>query len=285
MKILVTGGVGYIGTWLVPELANAGHDVVAVDVAIGCDLSKPTVLSAQIDHYQPDTVIHLAAKYGRIWGEIDHADTVTANAALTATVAHECGRRGIRLVFASSSEVYGPGDVPRATDSPLRPLNLYGLTKVWGEQACRLYAPDGLTILRLNMPYGPGQRLGEIGYNALHTFLYQAHLGRPIQVHKGTVRCFTWVGDTVRGIRRIVEETSGGVFNVCRNDDLRDMTDVARLAVSIAGPTEIIEVDLPDQVTRVKSFDNRALLDLGWAPTVDLEDGARRTYEWVKTQC
>lgn len=288
MRILVTGAAGYIGSWLVPELEQAGHEVIALDKATGQDLTKPGVLSAAIDHNSPDVVVHLAAKYGRIWGEVDHADTVTANAGLTAMVAHECGRRGIRLVFASSSEVYGPPafqDVPRGVGGSLRPLNLYGLTKVWGEQVARLYAPDGLTILRLNMPYGPGQRLGEVGYNALHTFLYQAHLGRPIQVHKGTVRCFTWIGDTVRGIRQVVEQTNGGIFNVCRNDDLRDMADVARLAVQIAGPTEVIEVDPPDDVTRVKSFDNRALLDLGWAPTVDLEDGARRTHEWVVNIC
>jgi nucleoside-diphosphate-sugar epimerase len=222
-----------------------------------------------------------------VWGEIDHADTVTANAALTTMVAHECGRRGIRLVFASSSEVYGPapGDEPRRVDGPLNPINLYGLTKLWGEQVCHLYAPDRLTILRLNMPYGPGQRLGEIGYNALHTFLYQAHKGRHINVHKGTVRCFTWIGDTVRGIRQVIEDTDGGTFNVCRNDDLREMADVARLARSIAGWTDITEVDPPDQVTPVKSFDNQALLDLGWRPTVDLEDGARRTYEWVVEAC
>jgi nucleoside-diphosphate-sugar epimerase len=288
VRILVTGAAGYIGGWLVPELNQAGHVVIPLDLSTGCDLNQPGVLSEQIEQHKPDVVVHLAAKYGRVWGEVDHAGTVIANAGLTTTVAHECGRRGIRLVFASSSEVYGPWGaegVPRGPESLLRPLNLYGLTKVWGEQVCRLYAPDGLTVLRLNMPYGPGQRLGEIGYNALHTFLYQAHLGRPIQVHKGTVRCFTWVGDTVAAIRMLIEETGGGVFNVCRNDDLRDMADVARLACDIAGCTEIIEVDPPDQVTPVKSFDNRGLLELGWSPTVNLEDGARRTHEWVVDQC
>lgn len=289
MRIMVTGAAGYIGSWLVPELEQAGHMVIPLDISTGCDLSKAGRLSAEIDHGSPDVVVHLAAKYGRIWGEIDHADTVTSNAALTATVAHECGRRGIRLVFASSSEVYGPvfssAYSPTQTSMPLYPINLYGLTKKWGEEVCHLYAPNRLTILRLNMPYGPGQRLGEIGYNALHTFLYQAHLGKPIQVHKGTVRCFTWIGDTVRAIRLLVEQDCGGTFNVCRNDDLRDMADVARLACEIARHTEITEVDPPDQVTLVKSFDNRALLELGWEPTVDLEDGARRTHEWVVNVC
>jgi nucleoside-diphosphate-sugar epimerase len=288
VRILVTGAAGYIGSWLAPELRNAGHVLLERDLATGHDIAAPGRFAANLDDTRPDVVVHLAAKIGRVWGEIDRSDTIAANVGLAATVATECGRRGIRLVFTSTSEVYGPAtrEGPRRVDEQPNPLNLYGLTKQWGEQVCALYAPQGLTVLRLNMPYGPGPaRLGEVGYNALHTFLYQAHRGRPIDVHKGTRRCFTWVGDTVRAIRMLIEQTTGGVFNVCRNDDHRDMAEVARLACQLAGETTVREVDPPDQVTLVKSLDNTALLDLGWRPTVALEDGAARTHEWVVEQC
>jgi len=169
---------------------------------------------------------------------------------------------------------------------------MYGLSKLWGEEACRLYAPKGLAIARLNMPYGPpgaaplpgevktSDAVGPRGYNMLHTFLWQASHGMPITVHRGAERCMTWVGDAVRGLALVIESGYAGTLNVCRDDDHVSVRELAILAVLLADrqPESVIkETDLPAGVTPRKRLDSSALAALGWKPEVDLEEGMSRS--------
>lgn len=305
MRIAVTGAAGYIGGWLVQALRERGHEVFTQDLVNGVNVDD--VFDLSFGHYrqlwfnarEPDLVIHLAALYGRVWGEEDLVRTSALNAGMTAELARDCAARGIRLMYASSSEVYGatagePG--PILERMQLRPLNMYGLSKKWGEEACLAYAPDGLVIARLNMPYGPAAvlpergttprhsgRVGLRGYNALHTMLWQAHHGMPITVHKGTERCFTWAGDAVAGMALIAESGKHGTWNVCRDDDHLPMTDVARACVKLAGSSsEVTEKDPDDRITLRKRLDSTRLWELGWRPQVELDEGMRRTLAYVK---
>ena len=130
------------------------------------DLGYEQARQAWLEAARPDLVIHLAALYGRVWGERDLTATAAANAGMTAALARDVADAGARLLYASSSEVYGAAAAspdPLDGTSPLGPLNMYGLTKKWGEEACRLYCPDGLAVARLNMPYGPAAVLPEPG--------------------------------------------------------------------------------------------------------------------------
>jgi nucleoside-diphosphate-sugar epimerase len=297
VRVLVTGAAGYVAHWLMPELERHGHTVVATDqhdlpdglVCRGLkrDLLRKGVFRTMLSVVRPDVVVHLAAKYGRLQGEKDPAETVRLNAELTTIVARECGEAGVRLCYVSTSEVYGPvgHEHVRGWDDT-RPANLYGLSKLWGEQVCELYAPDRLVIARLNMPYGPGdpKAVAQLGRNALHTFLWQAHHRMPITVHRGTRRSFTWVGDVARGLRMTLEHPAGGRYVVARSDDLRSMEDIAGLACDVASaPRSLIRVeDPPGGITPVKLLDDASTRALGWAPTVDLEDGAARTYGWAR---
>jgi len=289
VRVGVTGGAGFIGGWLCRELREAGHEVVTVDrnpsPGETFDLLNGGLFRLWLANHRPDLVVHLAAQVGRLFGDDDVSRTVRWNAEVTTLVARACGEYGIRLAYASTSEIYGDyGDAQADEDAAWRlPHNLYGLSKRWGEEVCRLFAPGGLVIFRPSMPYGPGAPPGR-GRRAMDTMLWQAEHRMPITVHRGAERSWCWVGDTVRGIRLAIEQPDAGVVNVGRDDDPRSMLEVARLACKLAGAPEdlIVEVDPPAGQTVVKRLATDRLRALGWAPTVELEDGMERVYEWVR---
>jgi nucleoside-diphosphate-sugar epimerase len=251
-----------------------------------------------LDFVKPEAVIHLAALYGRVWGEVDMTKTAGINAGLTGQLARDCAARKARMMFMSSSEVYG-ASADRGTvfpSSSLLPLNMYGMSKKWGEEACKAYAPEGLQITRLNMPYGPAKwtilagtvpqtsgKPGTVGYNVLHSMLWEAHHGFDLKVHKGTTRCLTWVGDTVRGLAMILESGKPGTWNVNRNDDHRPVSELAEMALTLTGRrSNLHEEDPPQGVTLRKSLDNTRLLALDWKPEVPLEEGVKLAYDYFR---
>ena len=292
MKILVTGADGFIGRHLVPHLRAAGHDVIHVDRGSG-DLR----IQAEVDQvvgyassWGATVCVHLAAKVGRQFGEDDPAETVLDNAGMTALVAKACGRHGIRLVYASTSEVYGDqGDencIELLSDRRGRVHNIYGLSKRWGEEVGQLYAPDGFTALRLSMPYGPGLPWGR-GRAAIINMLWQAENRQEIPVHHPAERSWCWVGDTIRGIRYTIEKAEEGFFNVGRDDASVSMLDVARLACELTGadPDSLIRlVPAPTNQTLVKRLSTARLRSLGWRPEVGLADGMLATLDWIRVR-
>lgn len=305
MRVAVTGAAGYVGGWLRTTLHSRRHLVFGQDrvsvprnTHLVFDLADHGMRRAWLEETRPDVLVHLAALYGRVWGETDLISTTAANAGLTAELARDCDRLGIPMMYVSSSEVYGrtamTGTV--AETSALIPLNMYGLSKKWGEEGCHVYAPDGLMIVRLNMPYGPpqgqpviGQRPhtsgipGTVGYNVLHSMVWEAEHGLPLKVHIGTERCLTWVGDAMRGLVMILESSQSGTWNVCRNDDHRSIGDLARLVLDVTGSaSELVEEAPPYQVTPRKSLDSTRLAALGWVPEIELDEGVKRCWDYYR---
>ena len=303
MRIAITGMGGYVGGWLQETLTRRGHMVFGQDIVPSArhacfDLADCERRRSWLDACAPELVIHLAVVYGRVWGEINLMKTAAINAGLTAVIARDVAQRGARLMYLSSSEVYGaaadrPG--PLTEDSDLLPLNMYGLSKKWGEEAARVYAPDGLSVVRLSMPYGPpavlpdradphfSARVGVTGFNALHTMLWQAHHGLPVTVHEGTERAYTWAADAMEGLALIAESGLEGTWNVTRGSaDLLPSADLARMCVELAGSrSEIRTTGLPAQVTRRKDLSSGKLEALGWKPAISLETGMPKTLDYV----
>lgn len=304
MKFAITGSSGYIGGWLTKTLKGRGHEVHTQDAKGDADslfdLRDHEKRPLWLKMVQPDVVVHLAALYGRIWGEKDLTLSAEINAGLTAEVARDTAAVGARLMYMSSSEIYGDACIrPEGASevSELKPLNMYGLTKKWGEEAAKLYAPNGLMITRLNMPYGPAAvlpkvattpefsgRAGILGYNAMHTMLWQASHDMPITVHTGCVRSFTFVGDTCRGLAMIAESGKSGTWNVHSNANKVSMEEIAERSVALVpGCKSQITVEEPNsQITKLKNLSNDLILSLGWKPKVTLDVGMSRTLDYME---
>jgi nucleoside-diphosphate-sugar epimerase len=274
---------------LTAELESRGHTWHGIDwvESPSLDLSIPhffeRVLRSAHSQQPIDAVIHLAAQPGRVFGEEDRAKTIKLNAGMTAEVARACGELGVRLIYTSTSEVYGykPGKALEGT--ACYPKNLYGLTKLWGEQLAQLYAPERLLVIRPTMPYGPGMEVGH-GRAALPTFIWYAIKRHPIKVHAHAKRSWCYIDDLIRGFADLIEKTwTGGIYNVGRDNDLRSMTEIAVMACELAGaPTSLIEYADPDPtITLVKDLSVDKLRRLGFRPQVNLEEGMGRTYEWL----
>lgn len=286
MRALVTGGAGFLGGHLARELQIRGWEVVTVDRADG-DLRDDDVARQLVVLHKPDVVCHFAAKVGRLFGEDDPAETIRDNAIMTTNVARACAAGDVRLAYASTSEVYGDrGERTCVEDDHLDvlPHNIYGLSKRWGEETCQLYAPNGLIVWRISMPYGPGLPAGR-GRAAIINMLAQADSFEPIPVHRGAERSWCWVGDTVRAFRLTLESPLAATWNVGRDDARVTMRDVAEMACDLTGaPPELIhEIDPPERQTIVKRLSSEKLRTwTGWHPNVSLDVGMRRCLSWLR---
>jgi nucleoside-diphosphate-sugar epimerase len=325
MRIVVTGGQGFIGTHLCHELHTNGHEVTSLDIKpdqqispwrqmYGRDLlgAGPGDTSMHLDeairNLDPDVVVHLAAQVGRLFGEDNIEHTIESNALMTARVARSCAAafRRPRLVYTSTSEVYGDlgpytgwEDAVGGVPANMRlPHNLYGLSKRWGEEISALYAltedtEGSLQVVRPSMPYGPGLPPGR-GRAAIVNMLAQAYHREPIVVHRGAERSWCWIGDAVRGFRKIITDGAYavdadeyrrgvGCYNLGRDDASVSMRTVAEMACAVVGdrdPDElIVEVDAPARQTVVKRLSTEKVQRLGWSPEVGLFEGMTKTYE------
>lgn len=283
MKILVTGGRGFIGRALCAELERSyGHEVTAVDRE-DFDLARPGQAAAMLDFARPELVVHLAARYGRILCRDRPFQAVVDNAAATTELAAEARSRDLSVFYASSSEVYGDHAERRITEfsQTLEPTTIYGLSKRWGEETLALYLPaPQLTIARLNMVYGPDQRAG-YGCCALATFIRDALEGRPLQVHDSASRSWLHIDDAAAALALLIDAGEPGIWNVANAHDRRSMVDVAQIVCDQTGARMEITQPPRDQI-RHKNFDASRLESLGWAPTVELERGIAETIKFAR---
>lgn len=264
MRVLVTGGRGFLGTYLCREL----DDAVPVSRDDG-DLAEPGVIERLLDRHAPDAVVHLAAVVGIGVAGRDVPKTIRDNVAATALVAQACAARGVALAHGSSTSVYSDDSV-------------YAVTKRWSEEIVRYYVPDA-ALLRISWPYGPGVDAGR-GRGAIVNMLDQALRGERIAVYRDQVRSWCWAGDVARGIVLVLESGLGGAWEIGRDDDPRTLLEVAQIACRLAGAhTDLIdEVEPPGAPPApVGPTSVAPLRRLGWQPEVELEDGMRRTLDWL----
>jgi UDP-glucuronate 4-epimerase len=317
MKIIVTGGAGFIGSHVVRNLLSEGNQVTIIDdfndfydpsikranVASFSEVETPVevetidlrnweAMRAIFEAVRPDAVIHLAARAGVRPSIADPKLYIDTNITGTFHVLEAARLSGCRrILFASSSSVYGLSKtVPFREDLPiLQTLSPYAATKIAGEQFCGNYVNlHGMRIacLRFFTVYGPGQRPDL----AIHSFTNAIENGLPIkQFGDGsTRRDYTYIDDIVQGVLGALSYVDGEgplfeIFNLGENET----TTLAKLISSIEkalGKKAIIE-RLPEQkgdmpLTAADITKARTLL--GYAPRTPIRDGIPKFVAWYR---
>jgi len=302
MAVLVTGGLGVIGSRLTNYLKEKDYQVVVSDKAIlkqkdyvRGDVTRYEELVPIFKKYQIEHVFHFAGEVGRENGEQFPRRCVEINESGAINLAQLCLEYGARLYFASSSEIYGnPGNLRLTEDlvdnQAIRPTNVYGWSKLHAENYLRHMVDNyGLRAIsfRFFMCYGAGEYPNPYR-SAMTNFVYNILQEQPITVHRGTRRGWCYIDDIVSGCYlAMTKSTHQGyqAYNIGR-DDVRETEEVARIICELTGkPTSLINlVEPPKQLlTPIKnaSFD-KAYNAFGYESKIPLEEGIHRTITWQR---
>lgn len=297
-SILVTGGLGAVGSPLTDELEARGHAVWVLDQPWNerdryyrCDVSEYRQLDEVFDDREFDFVYHLAAEFGRENGEDFYESMWKSNAIGTKHLLRLQQEHGFRMIFSSSSEVYGDYDgvmeesVP--IDTGIRQLNDYAISKWVNElQIMNAAARHGVETVRVRLfnTYGPGERYSEYR-SVVAKFCYRALANEPYHVYEDHHRAFTYVGDTVRTLANIVDNFSPGeVYNIASNDyyGIKELSD---LILEYLGKTDdLVEYRGTEEHNTLNKRPSieKAKRDLDHEPRVSLEEGIEDTIEWMR---
>ena len=294
MRYMVTGAAGFIGSHLAESLLTAGHEVVGVDCftdyydpaekeenARGLDIVRLDLAEQSLDLAGVDGVFHLAGQPGvRSFGDVFPL-YLRRNVLATQRVLETAAAAAVRVVFASSSSVYGEAEAyPTSEDAAPRPVSPYGITKLAGEHLVRAYGLDAV-VLRYFTVYGPRQRPDMFLRRACDALLR----GTPFEIY-GTgeqSRSFTEVGDVVTATSAAMERApAGAIYNVGGGEEASVLNAIALLE-QVSGRT--LEVRFADgaagDVRRTKADVTRIGAELGWRPSATLEHGLARMWAWA----
>lgn len=299
-RILVTGSKGTLGTPLVKELKKRGHEVWQCDLQhqrddnyIRADVLNYRQLERVFEANQYDYVYHLAAEFGRINGE-EYYDTLwETNVIGTRNILEWQRKKGFRLIFASSSEIYG--DTVKGILSEDVPLNEsiiqhndYALTKWVNEiQIMNFEKRHGNECVRLRFfnAYGPGEFYHHYR-SVVCLFCYRAMFGIPYQVYEGYHRVFMYIDDFTPTLANVVEDfIPGEVYNI-GGEDYRSVRELSNLILDYLGLDDRLVEYLPEDKHNVLSKRPdiaKAKLAFGHNPKATLEEGVPKTIEWMKS--
>lgn len=303
VKILVTGGAGFLGSHLVELLLQLGHSVTVVDnlstgfahyvpqpaQLIVHDIRDP--LESIFHENRPEVVIHLAAQVSVPHSITDPAEDASVNITGYINVLQTAARFGVcKVIMISSAAVYGtPQVLPLTEDSALAPQSPYGLSKMVGEHYTRLLCKQygmAYTILRPANIYGPRQQTEGDGA-VVPTFLQCFAVGRDPIIHGdgNQTRDFIYVEDMARAIVASLKAGDNRTFNVGSgvSVSIRDLWH--RLADLVGWQREpLFGPERPGDIKHSVMDSTEAIRTLGWKPCVDLSHGLARTVEWWQSR-
>ena len=285
MRSLITGGRGFVGTWLADHLRTCGDEVVQIDQEV--EITDPGALLAAVAAAAPDAIYHLAAMthVGQSWDEPLRVleVNVLGTAALLAA-ARECGSDP-RILVTSSAEVYGavtdPSELPLTELSPTEPLTPYAASKLAAEALCTqawLGHGQRVVVVRPFNHIGPGQS-PNFAVSALAKRIVDAERSGSTEIPVGNLsarRDFTDVRDVVRSYRRLIESGAAGtVYNVCSGVDV-SIQEIADRLLAAAGSSVSLVPDpslmRPVEVPVLRGDPTRLQDATGWAPELDLDE-------------
>jgi NAD dependent epimerase/dehydratase len=308
-RVLVTGGEGFIGSHLVERLVRDGATVRVLPLynpfgrygwldpathpeveLLPGDVRDAERVAGAVEG--SDVVFHLAALIGIPYSYVAPESYVQVNVLGTVNVATACHRHGVgRLVHTSTSETYGTAiTAPIAESHPMQPQSPYSASKIGGDMMALSFFHAfelPVAVVRPFNTYGPRQSTRAV----IPTILAQLHKGAK-ELHLGSTsptRDFNYVDDTVAGFLAVAgcDRAIGEVVNIGSGREI-SIGDLVTLLVEITGSSAEIVTDearlrpTGSEVERLLCDNTRAREWAGWSPEVSLEDGLRRTSDWVK---
>jgi dTDP-glucose 4,6-dehydratase len=299
-RILVTGGLGFIGSNLVPELKKRGHDVWVCDLFNSegpnytrCDVNKSRQLDRLFDQHDFEYVYHLAAEYGRWNGEEYYENLWMTNVIGTKNLIRIQEQKKFRMIFFSSAEVYGDWEGKMSENVmdtiPIKQMNDYAMTKWVGELQClnsaAMFGTETVRVRPVNA-YGPHEHYSPYR-GVIPMFIYKALHHQPYTVYMGHKRIFDYVEDTCRTFANIVDNFKPGeVYNVGAKEEWEhDIKYVSDLILNTLGQDDsnITYKEAEPFTTKVKHIDFAKIRkDLNHDPKISIEEGIPLAVKWMK---
>jgi len=299
MRVLVTGGAGFIGSHVVDKLRDQGHEPVIydlrqspwpehadVDTVIG-QVTDAAALAAALEGC--DAVAHLAAVADVNDVHAEPHDAEQVNARGTAAVLEGARRAGVtRVVYASTIWVYSDTEETVVSETTLLPppAHLYTATKLAGELYCKSYQElygINYTILRFGIPYGPRAREAAV----IPAFVNKAFAGEPLTLSGDGMqsRRFVYVEDLAEGVvAGLGDIAENRIYNLSSGEDVT-IKQIAELVQEIVGNTEIVFGPArPGDLGSKEVLSDRAREELGWSASTPIGEGIRRYVDWRRDQ-
>lgn len=297
MKVLITGGAGFIGSHLADRLLAAGHRVLVIDnyrtgrrdnlaphrdlEVLEGSIADAGLVERAFAAFAPERVVHAAASYK---DPGDWAEDVRTNVLGTALVTQAAVRAGVRrLVYFQTSLCYGlhPIEQPITLEHPIRPEgSSYAISKTAAEQYLALSGIDFISF-RLANAYGPRNISGP-----LPTFYQRLTAGKPCWV-MDTRRDFIYVADLIDVVLKALDgRGERGYYHVSTGSDyaIKELFDAAVAALEIRLERDVeVRPRLEDDVYTILLDPSKTERDFGWKPTTHLQEGIRAAIAWYRT--
>jgi UDP-glucose 4-epimerase len=312
-KVLITGGLGFIGSNLAFRLVELGADVTLVDSLIpeyGGNLFNINGLEQRVrvnfsdvrDQHSMNYLIQGQDILFNLAGQTSHMDSmqdphtdleINCRAQLSILEACKLYNPKIRIVFASTRQIYGKPDyLPVDERHPVRPVDVNGINKMAGEWYHILYNnvyDIRSCALRLTNTYGPRMRIKDARQTFVGVWIRLLLENKPFEVWGGRqLRDFTYVDDAVDALLlcAVRDEAWGKVFNLGGHPVI-SLTDLAEKMIRDHGPGEYVAKEFPDQRKKIDIGDyysDSSLINstLGWQPKVSLDEGLSRTIDYFR---
>ena len=313
-RVLITGGLGFIGSTLAIRLVELGAQVTVVDSMIpeyGGNLWNIEPVRDRVRINIADVRDEHAMKYllrqqevlFNLAGQTSHLDSMEEpfadleiNARAQLSILEACRRhnRDIKVVFASTRQIYGkPDRLPVDEAHPLHPVDVNGINKLAGEMYHLLYHQVyGIqtSVLRLTNTYGPRMRVVDARQTFLGVWIRRLLEEQPILVYGtgGQLRDFNYVDDVVDAFLMVAlsREANGEIFNLGHSCPI-NLRDTAKLLIELNGKGSYQVVPFPNERRAIDIGDyygdfGKIRRSLGWAPATSLEKGLRHTLEYYE---
>lgn len=305
MKILVTGGAGFIGSQVAQAYLDAGHEVAVLDnFATGersyvptaaklyeVDIEDEAAVNSTIKDFGPDVINHHAAQVDVRIAVADPKMDARRNIMGSLNLIEAAIENKVqKFIYANSGGAgYGdprPEDIPCDEDTPMQPISPYGVSKITVERY--LYARSvthGLNYvaLRYGNVFGPRQTFGEAGVCAIFTHLMLKG-EQPVIFGDGTQeRDYCFVGDVVAANLAALKEGAKGAYNVGtgKGTTTKEVFEAVKVATGYVGEAKLAD-ERPGEIQRIVLDSSRLQKELGWVPATNFTDGIAKTVEWAK---